>query len=165
MNSHEMRLPADDEPLVMTAEERSVWVYLIGTVISTGVYAAVVVPRAIAGPIDEVSWVPAMLWTIGVTIAFTIVGTIVASIGSAVGLAARGRDPEFELTSDLRDKEIEIRGHRASMSVVGVGVGVALVVTMLDLDHFWIGHAIYASGFVGALVEAITKIRLYRRGF
>lgn len=159
------RLPDDDEPLVMTAEERSVWGYLVGSSVATVVYAAVVIPRALTQPIEEVSWIVPMLWAIGASVVFTIVGTILSAIGSAVRLAARGRNPEFELESDVRDKEISSLGNRASATVVGFGIASALVVTMLGLDHFWIGNLLYAAGFLGALAETITKIRLYRRGF
>lgn len=159
------RLPEDNEPVIMTAEERSVWVYLSGSVVSTAVYASVVVPRALSQPIEEVSWIVPMLWAVGASIAFTVLGTILSSIGTAVGLAARGRDPELELESDVRDKEISARGTRVSATVVGLGAGAALVITMLGLDHFWIGNVLYLGGFAGALAETITRIRLYRRGF
>lgn len=165
MNTELNRLPDDDEPLVMTAEERSVWVYLVGSVVAAAVYAGVVIPRALTQPIEDVSWIVPMLWAIGASVVFTIVGTIVSAIGSAVRLAARGRNPEFELESDVRDKEISSLGNRASATVVGFGIAGALIVTMLGLDHFWIGNLLYAAGFSGALAETITKIRLYRRGF
>jgi hypothetical protein len=36
---------------------------------------------------------------------------------------------------------------------------------MLDAHTFWIGNLLFLAGAVGAIVESIAKIRLYRRGF
>ena len=165
MNAKPLQLPLDDEPYIMTAEQRSVWVYLTATVVATIAYAALIVPRALDNPIAEVSWVRPMLLTIGATIAVTIVGTIVWSVAAGVRLGLRGRDPEIELESDIRDKEINKRGATASSTVVGLGLLGVLILTMAGVDHFWIGQALYATGAAGGLTEAITKIRLYQRGF
>ena len=51
------------------------------------------------------------------------------------------------------------------MRVISVGFGGALVLAMLDADTFWIGNLLFLFGTVSAVVEAITKIGLYRRGF
>ena len=165
MTGHEHRTPAEDERGPMTMEERAVWVYLAVSVTTSVAYFAVIVPRALEGPIEDVSWVVPMLWAIGISIAGTIAGSIVAAIGSAVGLAARGRDPEAELGSDERDREISRLGNRATYGVVSAGMLGALVLAMLDADTFWIGNAIFVVGFIGSLVECTVKIRAYRRGF
>ncbi|MDN4480642.1 hypothetical protein [Demequina muriae] len=165
MNAHELRQPEDDERAPMTMEERAVWVYLVVFVATSVAYFAVVVPRALSQPIDEVSWVVPMLWAIGISIGGTIIGSILAAVGSAIGLAARGRNPELELGSDERDKQIERLGNRATATVVSFGMLAVLVLAMIDADTFWIGNAAFLSGFVGALVEAFVKIRAYRRGF
>ncbi|MFW2512755.1 hypothetical protein ACNI3K_03155 [Demequina sp. SO4-13] len=165
MNTHEQRLPEDDERAPMTMEERAVWVYLVVFVATSVAYFVVVVPRALSQPIDEVSWVVPMLWAIGISIGGTIVGSILAAVGSAIGLAARGRNPELELGSDERDKQIERLGNRATATVVSTGMLAVLVLAMIDANTFWIGNAAFLSGFVGALVEAFVKIRAYRRGF
>ncbi|WP_062130934.1 hypothetical protein [Demequina aestuarii] len=165
MSRHELRAPHDDERAPMTVEERAVWVYLAVFLTTSIAYAAVVIPRALSQPIEEVSWVVPMLWAIGVSIAGTIVGSILAAIGAAIGLAVRGRDPEIELGSDERDKAIERLGNRATYGVVSAGMLAVLVLAMLDADSFWIGNAAFAAGFVGACVEAVVKIRAYRRGF
>src|SRR5690606_26012199 len=47
MNAKPLRLPLDDEPQIMTAEQRSVWIYLAATVLATVAYAAIIVPRAL----------------------------------------------------------------------------------------------------------------------
>ncbi|WP_084106476.1 hypothetical protein [Demequina sp. NBRC 110056] len=165
MTEHEFRAAEDDERSPMTMDERAVWVSLVVFVITTGAYLAVVVPRALSQPVDEVSWVTPMLWAIGISVVGTIVGSIVAAIGSAVGLAARGRDPELELGSDERDKEINRLGSRASYGVVSAGMLAVLVLAMIDADTFWIGNAAFLFGFLGTVTDCVVKLRAYRRGF
>jgi hypothetical protein len=164
-HEHEWRPSTDDEKAPMTMDERAVWVELVVFLATSITYFAIVIPRAIEGPIESVSWVTPLLWTIGISIASTVVGSVVAAIGSAIGLAARGRDPEVELGSDERDKEIGRLGNRATYGVASAGLLAALVLAMLDADTFWIGNAVFFFGFVGAVVESVVKIRAYRRGF
>ncbi|WP_159448785.1 hypothetical protein [Demequina sp. NBRC 110053] len=165
MTEHAYREPAEDERGPMTLDERSVWVYLVVLIATTVTYAAVVIPRALAGPIEDVEWVVPMIWAIGISIVGTVVGSILGAIGSAVGLAARGRDPETDLSSDERDKEIERLGNRSTQGVIGAGMLAALVLAMVDADSFWIGNALFVTGAIAGLVETIVKIRAYRRGF
>lgn len=163
--SHELRAPGDDDPVVMTAEERSVWVYLAVVVITSTAYFAVVIPRAISQPIEDVSWITPMLWTLGVSIVGTIVGSIVGAIGGAVSLAARGIDPKGQLEGDLRDKDIKRYGDRRAAAVSGGAMFGVLVLAMIGADLFWIGNLVFLAGTVGGIVETTVKIRAYRRGF
>ena len=77
----------------MTAEERSVWVYLAVVVITSSGYLAVVIPRAVSQPIEDVSWITPMLWALGCSIVGTIIGSFVGSVSGAVGLASRVHQP------------------------------------------------------------------------
>jgi purine-cytosine permease-like protein len=149
----------------MPLEERAAWVSLAVFFVTTAAYAAVVVPAAVRGPVAEVRWVVPMLWAIGASVVGTVLGSIVAAIGSAMGQAARGRRPEAELGSDERDAAIDRLGRRSSVAVLGVGLLAVLALAMVDAETFWIGNAAYAAGFVASLVEALVKIRAYRRGF
>ena len=163
--THELRASQDDDRAPMTLDERAVWTYLIVLVLTSGAYAAVVIPRALATPIEDVEWVVPMLWAIGLCIVGTVLGAIAGAIGSAVGQAARGRDPEVEHGSDERDKEIERLGDRKTQGIIGAGMLAALILAMVDADTFWIGNALFATGTVAGLVETAVKIRAYRRGF
>ncbi len=162
---HELRPAGDDDPIVMTAEQRSVWVYLAVVVITSTAYFAVVIPRAVSQPIEHVSWITPMLWTLGFSIVGTIVGSIVGAIGGAVGLAIRGIEPKGELEGDLRDKDIKRLGDRRAAAVSGGAMFGVLVLAMIGADLFWIGNLVFLAGTVGAFVETITKIVAYRRGF
>ncbi|PKQ19119.1 MAG: hypothetical protein CVT68_00255 [Actinobacteria bacterium HGW-Actinobacteria-8] len=162
---HELRRPGDDDPVVMTAEERSVWVYLAVVTITSVTYFAVIIPRAVSQPIEEVSWITPMLWALGFSIVGTIIGSIVGAIGGAVSLAARGINPEGQLEGDLRDKDIKRLGDRRAAAISGGAMFGVLVLAMVGADLFWIGNLVFLSGTVGAYVETVTKIFAYRRGF
>lgn len=171
MDDDQPRLPDDDQPVSMTMDERMAWVYLGIVAVTSGTYFALMITRMLTEPIERISWVTPMLWAIGLSIAGTVAGTIVATIVATIAGAVRagpgpcGRDVEVGLSSDLRDKEINRSGQRASAGVLGAGLGAGLVLAMLDADAFWIGNLLFLFGTIGALVETITKIRLYRRGF
>lgn len=156
----------EDEPVQMTPKERTVWASLAAIIVSSCAYLALIVPHLLSRPVTEISWVGPMTWTIGLA----IVGSIVLTIGVTIVAEARrpgGCSPTSrgEVTSDLRDQEIGQRGGRASMGVISVGFGGALVLAMLDAHPFWIGNLLFLFGTAGTVVEATTKIRLYRRGF
>lgn len=156
----------DDEPARMTVRERMVWASLVAVVVSSGAYVVLMVSRLSSRPVTEISWVAPMLWTMGLA----IVGSIVLTIAFAIiaGIDRRGGCPPAtadEVISDVRDLEIGERGGRAATGVIGVGVGGALALSMLDAHPFWIGNLLFLFGTVGTVVETVTKIRLYRRGF
>jgi hypothetical protein len=165
MTAPEPRLD-DNEPVRMTVNERTVWASVVTVIVSSGAYVALMVSRLLSRPIAEISWAGPMLWTMSLAVAGTVLLTIVFTIAAAANRrggcspASRG-----EVTSDVRDQEIGRLGWRASMRVISVGFGGALVLAMLDADTFWIGNLLFLFGTVGAVVEAITKIDLYRRGF
>jgi hypothetical protein len=165
MNEHELRAPLDDEKASMTIEERSAWIYGIVAVTTTATYFAIVIPRVIDDGAAQASWVTPMLWCLGVSIGATIVLSILGAIGSAIGLAARGVEPEVELSSDQRDLDIKRHADRRAYGALGFGMAGTLVLAMLHVDTFWIGSWILLLGTVGAIIETATKIRAYRRGF
>ncbi len=162
--THEMRSPGDDDPVIMTAEERSVWVYLAVVIITSTAYYAVIIPRVLSQPIEDVSWITPMLWTLGFSIVGTIVGSIVGAIGGAIGLAIRGIDPKGQLEGDMRDKDIKRLGDRRGAMIASTAMFGVLVLAMIGADLFWIGNLVFLAGTIGAFVETMTKIVAYRRG-
>ena len=162
--THSLRQPGDDDPVVMTAEERSVWVYLAVVIITSTLYFTVVIPRALNQPIEDVSWITPMLWTLGVSIVGAVVGSIVGAVVGAVSLAARGIDPKGQLEGDMRDKDIKRLGDRRGAVIASTAMFGVLVLAMIGADVFWIGNLVFLAGTIGAFVETITKIIAYRRG-
>ena len=154
----------DEAPAVMAMEERGAWAQVIATSVTTIAYAIVIVPRALRGPIADVSWVTPMIVTIAVSIVAVVVGSIVAGVSGAALLTIRGRDVTSELGKDHRDLLIANNGRLRAFWVYSLLSFGALVLAMIDADTFWIGHWVYATATVGTLIEAATKIRSYRRG-
>ena len=48
---------------------------------------------------------------------------------------------------------------------VAAGVLGALIMTIGEIAHFWIGNAIYLSFVLAALISTSVKLVAYRRGF
>jgi len=162
----------DDGPVPMTAGERAVWAYLVAVVVTSGTYLAVMVPRVLTHPVERISWVGPMLWAIGLSVSITVLVTVVLAVVDSIRTAAAGAacgagtdSSTGDVAADVRDREIGQLGGRASTGVVGAGLGVVLVLAMIEAPTFWIGNAVFVCGTVGALVETTAKIRLYRRGF
>ncbi|MBG0820127.1 hypothetical protein HS048_05175 [Planomonospora sp. ID91781] len=146
---------AGDDRVPMTFEERNTWLYAILVPVTSLAYFGVVVPRLFERPASEVSWAVPMLWAVGATVVGTVVGSIV--------LAVAARDAEA--ASDVRDKEIERHGDRIAQAITAFGAAAVLALAMLEVDHFWIGNALFLIGAVGATWGSVAKIRAYRGAF
>ncbi len=139
----------------MAFEEKNTWIYAFVTASSFAIYLVVVLGRARVAPLHEVAYVAPMLWSIGGGIVATIVGRI------AVGLAW----PEDCDRKDERDREIHRFGEYVGQSFLCIGGVAALVLSMAEVDHFWISNAIYLGCVLSALLGSAAKIFAYRRGF
>ncbi|MGB0953823.1 MAG: hypothetical protein ACPG31_11395, partial [Planctomycetota bacterium] len=102
-----------------------------------------------------------LIWSVVATIVVSIVGSILIAIPAAVKDGCS--DEEFE--ADERDKDIDRRGEVVGYIVFSIGVLNALILTIAEADHFWIGNTIYASGAIASVVGCIVKLTLYKRGF
>jgi hypothetical protein len=151
--------PRDDR-VAMTFAERNTWVYAFILPATSIAYFAVVLPRLRDQPAADVSWVVPMLWAIGASVVGTIVGTILVAIGA--GIVNRG---VLESTEDVRDKQIDRYGDRIAQAITGVGAAAVLVLVMFEVEHFWIGNALFLFGSIGATWGAIAKIRAYHGAF
>src|SRR5918995_3934663 len=67
--------------------------------------------------------------------------------------------------ADERDKQIARHGDYRAGLVIGFGALVAIILTMLELDHFWIAHTLFGAIVLGSLYGGIVKVIAYRRGF
>lgn len=142
----------------MVYEERNVWSSLIVSVIGMAVYTVLVLQRAAGGPVEDVDWVPLMLWTIGLSIAAAILVSIVW------GIFAGMRDPEGVGTSDQRDRDISHMGARVGQAfLVIAGLGV-IIECAFELDWFWIANTMFYGFAVSSIVGGIASVIAYRRG-
>ncbi|MBN2177434.1 MAG: hypothetical protein JW722_07235 [Demequinaceae bacterium] len=151
----------------MTVEERSVWAMLVVIPTAMTVYFSVVLSRAASMPIEEVSWVVPLLWTIGATILGIIAGVIVITIGMAIRaeITGEGKEDIEDDRSDVRDKEIERYGEARAQHFTSIGATAAIVLAMCGAHQFWIASALLLAGALGGFYGGIIRILAYRRGF
>ncbi len=136
-------------------EEKRAWIMLVVTVFGYSAYLIVVLRRAGSGPLVDVPYVAALLWTIGAAIVASIVLNIAAAVAS----------PRDAGRKDQRDREIGRFGEHIGQSFVVIGGVAALVMAMAELDHFWIANTVYLAFVLSSLLGSIAKIAAYRWGF
>ncbi|MEG3631431.1 hypothetical protein [Streptomyces poriticola] len=140
----------------MALEEKRAWIMMLTAVVSYAVYLAVVLGRAVdATPLTDVSYVPPLLWAVGVSIAASIVLGIVVSIAA----------PRSDGRRDQRDREIGRFAEHIGLSSAAVGGVAALVMAMAETDHFWIANVIYLGFTLSQIVSCVAKVGFYRWGF
>ncbi|GAA1751713.1 hypothetical protein [Luedemannella helvata] len=138
----------------MAFEEKRAWVMIVVTVGAYAIYAATLLRRAGEGPLAEVAYVGALLWTIG----GAIIVTIVAHIAMAIA-GGHGAD-----RTDERDREINQVSERIGQSFVVMGGLAAMVMAMAELRYFWIANAVYLAFVLSSVLSSIAKIAAYRKG-
>jgi hypothetical protein len=139
----------------MANEEKRSWIMLVVSVIAYATYVVIVLGRAGPTPLADVSYAPALLWSIGLAVATQIV------INIAIGIAS----PAQAKKKDQRDREIHRLGEYVGQSFVVVGGVSALLMAMTETDYFWIANVIYLTFTLSAVLGAVAKIFAYRRGF
>jgi len=139
----------------MTYEEKGVWVYILVVLATYSVYVAIVLGQLASSPVAEIDYVPPLLWTIGASIVSAIVLRVIVETVR----------PSDSHRGDARDREIDGTGERIGRWALIVGALGALVLTILNAEHFWIANAIYLGFAASAVLASIVKVRLYRRGF
>jgi hypothetical protein len=139
----------------MSYEEKGTWVYLVVAVVGYSVYLSFVLPTLVGGtPVDQIEYVPVMLWTIG--------GAIVASIVARITVEIFA--PSGSTKGDVRDREIDRLGERVGGSFVVIGALGALVLAMFQGHWFWIANIIYLCFLLSAVLSSVTKLVAYRKG-
>jgi hypothetical protein len=141
----------------MAHEEKRAWIMGVVSAVGFAVYVVVLLSRAgaQAGGLTEVAYV----WPL----VLTIVGAIVVSIVLEIAVAATaGKDGTKK---DQRDREIGRFGEYVGHSFVVIGAVAALLMSMLELDHFWIANAVYTAFALSAVLGSTARIFAYRKGF
>ncbi|WP_432869104.1 hypothetical protein [Microbispora rosea] len=137
----------------MTHEEKRAWIRLVVAVIAYAVYVVAILRRADGGPLPDVPYAAALLWTIG--------GAIGASILAEIGMAIV--NPGASRVIDARDKEIGRLGDHTGQAFVVIGAIAAMLMAMAEWDRFWIANVVYLCFVLSAVLGGITKIVVYRR--
>ena len=142
----------------MSSEERGQWVYLVAIGLTYAAYVTIVFRQATQTPIPDIDYIPTMLGAIGIGIALSIVGRIGAEIAGHVAEPSDSHEP------DERDRDIGRFGEYVAGTVLGVGMVVPFVLTLAEVDYFWIANTMYFAFVLSALVGAVMKLVAYRRG-
>lgn len=150
----------------MSFEEKVTWVSAMVTVLVASAYGRFIAARLGEVAVADIAYQRPILWATGAMIVLTIVGTIAMAIGTAISAEITGEGSARDIDrKDERDVRIHQRGELAgyyTSSALLVGV---LVLTMLELPHFWIANALFGAFVVGGLASATVKLIAYRRGF
>ena len=135
--------------------EKSNWVVLVVAVVTLIAYGGTVASQALSKPVAEIDWVQPMIYSIVAFVVLNVVGNVIAA----------ATNPKEADKSDQRDREINAFGERLGNYLVIAGACVALVLTMVAADRFWIGNAIYFAGILAAMGSSVTKIAAYHGPF
>lgn len=138
----------------MSFEEKSNLLMLAAVIVVYGWYTAAIVSTASDTPIAEIVYQPLMIIVV-------VPLVVIAIIGHAVIAAL---SPSEAGKHDERDRVINVRAERIGGYVVGSAAFTALVVTMMELDNFWIAQVLLAGLVLSEIVEGTWRAVLYRRG-
>ncbi len=139
----------------MPFEEKSAWIMGVLAIGTYAGYLAVVLQGAGDAPLADVPYAAALLWALGISIAASVV------LHTLMGMFW----PKGDRRKDQRDREINRFGEYIGQSFVVVGGVAALVMSMAQVDHFWIANAVYLAFVLSAILGSTAKIVAYRRGF
>jgi hypothetical protein len=135
--------------------EKSNWVVLVVAVVTLVTYGGTIVGQVLGKPVAEIDWVQPMIYSIVAFVALNVVGNVIAA----------ATNPKEADKHDQRDKEIDRFGERVGNYLIIAGALVALALTMVAADRFWIGNAIYFAGILAAMCSSVTKIAAYHGPF
>ena len=138
----------------MSALEKRAWIRLGTAIAAYATYLALILIRDDGVQLAEVSYVPALLWTIGGAIVASVVLDILVSIAS----------PREAGRADQRDREIARFGDTVGQSFAVIGGVAALLMALLELPYFWIANAVYLAFVLSAVLGGIARLVAYRRG-
>lgn len=143
------------DPVEVSVEEKRTGAAAIIMVASFLVYQTLIIVRSAApGPLIEISWVAPMAWTMGISGLLSIAANVLIGIGR----------PKKARKRDVRDRDIERFGNTVAHAFVVIGGLVALVLLLIDVDRFWVTHALYYGFMVSGILGSFAKLGAYREG-
>jgi quinol-cytochrome oxidoreductase complex cytochrome b subunit len=150
----------------MPFEEKTTWVSVVVGFLVPLAYFAVVLPQLNESSASDIAYQRPLVIAVITSIILTIIGSIAMAIATAIGAEIRepGSSDDIDRT-DERDVLISRRGDVVGYYVASAGAVVALIITMLEYEYFWIANTLYLSFAIAGLVSGIVKLRAYRRGF
>jgi hypothetical protein len=138
----------------MSFEEKSSWIYLVLVLVVPAVYFTNVLGQVQDTPVTEIAYVRPMITAIVIAIVAAIAAHIVVAVAS----------PKDADKRDERDRNINRFGEYVGGLVLAVGAVGVLVLTMAEVEHFWIANALYAAFVLQGITSSTVKLVAYRRG-
>jgi hypothetical protein len=139
----------------MSFEEKGTWFFLFVTIVVDGIYFAIVLGQVGETLVTEIEYIRPMIIAAVAMIVSMILGYILIAISK----------PSEADKKDERDSNINRRGEAFAYNVYAVATLLPLVLTMMEVEHFWIANAIFLAGGLGAIASSVVKLYGYRRGF
>ncbi len=148
----------------MSFQESRSLLNFFSTLLITGVYAAIMLPRQPQGDAYSPNvfhfWGTFFLILIPVMIVAKIILFILFHIGNAIAT----REPEPPIT-DERDKLIELKATRGRYLAFTLGFLIAMISLVADLPPATMFLILVVSAVVAESVSDLTQFTFYRRGF
>ncbi len=139
----------------MSFKEKSAWIMLVISAGAYLIYLSTILSRAGSIPLAEVSYISTLLWTIG--------AVILVSIWMHMMVAMH--NPREANMEDQRDQEIHRHGEYIGQWVVVAGAMAVMLMSLVEIDHFWIANTVYLAFVLSSVIGSAIKIVAYRRGF
>lgn len=147
----------------MSFEERSTWVTGFVQLVVAIWYAFQVIPQ-LDGPVGAIDYTGPLLVMVGASVALVIVASVVIAGTSATRAAIRGEHTDIDRV-DERDRSISRWAGNIGGTVLAILVVPSLILTLFEVEHFWIAQSLVAALVLSELATAGLKIYRYRRGF
>lgn len=138
----------------MSFQEKSAWAMFAIMLTVYGWYFVVLFDRLGDQELREIAYRGMLLTTVLALGFLAIVSHIVLAVVN----------PKDAETADVRDREINRFGEYVGGYVLGAAAFFALVMAVLETDHFWIANVILAGMVMSELVSLGTRLVLYRQG-
>lgn len=134
----------------LTTHEKSLWLQLIGLVITFGIYGAVVLPS----PDKDVMPHHIALFSLAVVL------LVVSQVAGHIALALLDRRPG----TDERTRLIGLKATRHGAWVLATGVFCALCTALVIRGNFVFTHVLLGFWVLAQVVEIASQLVLHRRG-
>jgi hypothetical protein len=148
----------------MSFEEKTTWTTALVQLVVAIWYAVRVVPQLASTPVADIEYRGPLLGMVVASVGLTIVASILLAGTIATRAAVRGEATDVD-RSDERDRSISRWAGNIGGTVLAVAVVPALVLTLFEVEHFWIAQSLVAALVLSELVTAGLRIYRYRRGF
>jgi len=149
----------------MSFHHKSIYVSLVNTIIVMSAYYLWVSGRYAAGVFDGpdagVEVGKSLLILIAAGILVQIIGMIVFNILQA--MVTGNANPSFLV--DERDRAIELKALKLAYHLMALVFLFAIIALTMGWSVFAVFHVLVGGGAAIAVVEALTQVILYRRGY